>query len=371
MTDTDIFIIGAGVVGLACARAFAAHGRRVIIVDKEKSHGAHTSSRNTGVIHAGVYYEPGTLKAKLCFKGRNQLYAYCQARGIAHERIGKLFIATVDAALPGLQKLYDRAIANGVDDLRIVDAAAIHAMEPGLVSLGGVICPQSGIIDTHEYMLALLGEAESDGAIFVPNTLVGGASFDGTDWQVDIGNGDTVSARCVVNAAGLAGLNLAKSVFPGRAVPDAAPLKGAYLKLSGRSPLRHAIYPDLNPGVVLPRVDATPGLDGVLRFGPATHEAVSYDDYLPPQALIEELLPRIQAYMPQVRAEDLSYDYVGVRPRVKPDGNGPADFIFSSAPLPGWMDLWNIESPGLTSSLAIADHVIEEVSSGADASRWL
>jgi len=357
--DFDVLVIGAGVIGLVTARELASRGRSVLLAEREDTFGQHTSSRNTGVIHAGVYYEPGTLKARLCLDGRQRLFEYCRSRNVPHGKIGKLFIATCEEALPGLDKILDRAGANGIDGCSKVSQGEISKREPAIKALEGVFCPHTGIVDTHQYMLSLLADCEAAGVVFSGRTEVVDAEPEDGGWSMCIrSDGDNrVRVGTIVNAAGLSGLELAKRVFPKRELPDAAPSKGAFVRLLGKSPVSCAIYPDLNPGVILPRVDATPGLDGICRFGPASDPAESPADYSCPDGLIDRQIDMIRRYLPDIRKEDLALDFVGVRPKVAVPPRTAADFRFDWANGRNWLDLINMESPGLTASLAISTHV--------------
>lgn len=359
-TDFDVAVIGAGVVGLAIGRHLAEQGVSVVVMERDSRFGQAASSRNSGCIHAGAYYHTGSLKASLCLRGRNLLYEFCQRYAVPHHRCGKLFIVTEDQYVGGLDRLKTQAEVNGVDGMVALDAAGIRAREPAVHAKAGLLCPHSGVIDVPVYMLTLLGLGEAAGMTLATHTRAVAAHPTGSLWQIrfeDGGGSDTVSVRTVVNAAGLWGLDLAREVFPTRDVPKPNPLKGGYVRFTGPAPVSTLIYPDLVPGVLNPRVDATPGMDGVLRFGPNVAPAQAYDDYREPDDLVDSLLPAIQRYLPAITRERLAPDFAGVRPRIVAPAPGPSDFLFDFAPIPGWLDLWGMESPGMTASLAVAEHV--------------
>ena len=357
--DFDILVIGAGVIGLAIAERLAASGNTVLLIEREARIGMGSSSRNTGCIHAGAYYHRGSLKARLCARGRELLYAHCRRHGVAHRRTGKIFLATSARYTSGLESIKSLAAGNGLDDLVEIDGADIPRFEPALRGDAALLCPQSGVVDTQELMVSLLGLAEAGGVIFVPQTRAVGASHENGAWTVALDGleATTIRARLVVNAGGIWAPELSRAVFPGRQVPPPKPVKGSYLRLGGVAVLSHIVYPDLVPGEITERVDATPGMDGALRFGPTVDETAGADDYTVAPGLAERLAPLIRRYLPDVDETRLTPDFAGVRPKIEtPKGMLP-DFVFEWAPEPGWLDLWGIESPGLTSALAIGEHV--------------
>jgi len=357
--DFDALVIGAGVIGLAVARQLTAAGKSVLLVERNDQFGMGASSRNTGCIHAGAYYHAGSLKGALCVRGRNLLYAHCARHDVPHRRTGKIFVATSDDFVPGLETIKKLAKANGLGDLTEIEGKDIGNLEPHLKGAAALLCPESGVVDVHAFMFSLLGLAENDGLTFVPRTRVNGAQATDGGWRVNASGSEDaiVTARMVVNAAGIQAPALSRSVFPDRAVPSAKPVKGSYLRLPGASPISRIIYPDLVPGQITERVDATPGIDGELRFGPTVDETASCEDFQVADGLVDRLGPLIRRYLPAVDTARLVPDYAGVRPKVATPPDQMPDFIFDWAEEPGWLDLWGMESPGLTSALAIAEHV--------------
>ena len=357
--DFDIVVIGAGVIGLAIAERLAAGGRNLLLIEREQRFGLGASSRNTGCIHAGAYYHKGSLKARLCARGRELLYAHCARHGVAHRRTGKIFLATAPRYVTGLERIKALAADNGLDDLMEIDGADIPGFEPALRGTAALLCPQSGIVDAQELMLSLLGLAETAGTTFAPRARAVGATRGGDLWTVAIDGAEaaTVRAPLVINAAGAWATALSRQVFPERDVPTPKPVKGSYLRLEGPAVLSHIVYPDLVPGEITERVDATPGIDGALRFGPTVDDTAGIDDYTVAPGLVERLAPLIARYLPHADPARLTPDFAGVRPKIETPGGALPDFLFDWAPTPGWLDLWGMESPGLTASLAIAEHV--------------
>ncbi len=359
--DTDVLVVGAGVIGLAVGRRLAAAGLRTLVVERNADFGRETSSRNSACIHAGIYYGSGSLKAALCRRGRDLLYAWCDRHGIAARRTGKLIIASESGGLARLEATLAQGQANGIEGLRLLDRAEIGRIEPALACWGAVHSPDSGVLDAHGYMLSLLGAGQAAGMELVTRTPVIAAEPVAGGWAVHTGGDDptTVTARLVVNAAGLGAIALAHAVFPGRPVPVLHPGKGCYLRYDKPSPLRHIVYPDIVPGVIAERADATPDVHGVLRFGPSVEATNGPDDVALVDGLAERMAPAIRRYLPDLDAGRLVPDFAGVRPKIFGPGEPPADFRVEWAPEPGWLDLWGMESPALTASLAIADHVAE------------
>jgi L-2-hydroxyglutarate oxidase LhgO len=357
--DFDVVVIGAGVIGISIARALAEQGLQTLLLEREQRFGTGASTRNTGCIHAGVYYHDDSLKGRLCKRGREMLYAFCVDHGIGHRKTGKLFIVTADEFLPGLDKLLAQGARNGISDLVELDSRAIKAREPHLDARAGLFCPHSGIVDTHELMLTLLGMGEAAGLTYVAGAPVEAAEQTAGGWRLHVGGQDAarIDCRAVVNAAGIWGLALSRAVFPGRAVPEARPSKGSFLRYDAPAPLATIVYPDLVPGVITERVDATPGLDGKLRFGPSVDETASAEDYDLPDDLVQRMAPVIRAYLPDLDENRLVPEFAGVRPKIAAPGGGLSDFMFDWASEDStWLDLWGMESPGLTSCLAIAEH---------------
>jgi len=358
----DAVVIGAGVVGLAVARALAVAGREVVVIEQADSIGTETSSRNSEVIHAGIYYPSGSLKAVTCVSGREQLYAFCAARGIPHKHLGKLIVATDDSQLAGLAALQRQAEANGVTDLAWLDGATARRMEPALRCVAAVHSPSTGIIDSHAYMLALQGDAEAAGAMIAFNTPVRGAVVGNAEITLETGGGapTRIAARSVVNSAGLHAPALAARFrgIPSTAVPPAYLAKGNYYTLQGKSPFTRLIYPA--PESAGLGVHITVDLAGHARFGPDV-EWIDHIDYTVDPRRADSFYSAIRRYWPDLPDGALQPGYAGIRPKLQARGEPAKDFVIQGPAdhgIRGLVNLFGIESPGLTASLAIADRAI-------------
>jgi len=357
--ESEAVVIGAGAVGLAVARQLALSGRETIVLEKNDHIGMETSARNSEVIHAGIYYPQGSLKARLCVTGRRLLYDFCTAHGVPHRAIGKLIVGRTgqDAQLAAIAKA---AADNDVDDLAPLSARQIAALEPEVTADEGLFSPSTGIIDSHQYMLALLGDL----------TLVRGSDVtamvrSGDGWLLSVssdGEEIALQARIVVNAAGLWAQGLASRTEGLNDIPPLFLAKGSYAGLSVKSPFRHLVYPVPEPGGL--GVHVTLDMGGRARFGPNVEWLASNDpaaiDYTVSPDIAERFAPVIASYWPRVKAEMLSPDYAGVRPKLSGPGQPNADFRIDGPQqhgLPGLVNLFGMESPGLTASLAIAEHV--------------
>ncbi|KQW43371.1 MULTISPECIES: NAD(P)/FAD-dependent oxidoreductase [unclassified Roseateles] len=356
MDQVEVAVIGAGVVGLAIARELALRGREVVVIEAGSAIGTGISSRNSEVIHAGLYYPAGSLKAQLCVRGKALLYDYCAARGIAHRRCGKLVVATRDEDLPRLAQLAASGAANGVDDLRLLSRAETLALEPALRAAGALLSPSSGIVDSHGLMTALLGDAEAAGAVLALASPVTGGAREGGGWQLRVGADFELAARCVVNAAGLFAAQVATSL--GTPAPPLRFARGHYFSLAGRAPFTRLIYPlpvDGGLGVHL-----TLDLGGQARFGPDVQWLPDADpaalDYAVDPALGPAFEAEVRGYWPALPAGGLQPAYSGIRPKLSGPGEVTVDFRIDCA-TPGLVNLFGIESPGLTASLALAEAV--------------
>ncbi len=359
MDNVDVVVIGAGVVGLAVARALARCGREVLILEAADSFGTATSSRNSEVIHAGIYYPPGSLKARFCVSGRDLLYAFCEQYGVGHRRCGKLIVATSDTQLAELQKIQATARANGVE-LELWDAARATALEPQLRCVGALHSPATGIIDSHSYMLALLGQAESLGATLSCGNRVTRMHLQPEGILVAInGEEPILRARTIINSAGIDAPHVARLIegFPAAHIPQAYLAKGHYFALAGRAPFSRLVYPVPEPGGL--GVHLTLDLAGRARFGPDV-QWVDRCDYTVDPRRAEKFYAAIRTYWPALAAGALRPDYAGIRPKISPPQAPAADFRIEGAEqhgARGVVNLFGIESPGLTASLAIAEHV--------------
>ncbi len=362
----DTVVVGAGVVGLAVARALAQRGQEVLVLEAATAIGTGTSSRNSEVIHAGLYYPTGSLKARLCVQGRERLYAYCAERGLGHRRCGKLIAATGEEQLGALRALQAQALANGVDDVRWLPGDEARALEPQLHAVAGLLSPSTGIVDSHALMLSLLGDAEGAGALLALASPVLGARVADGGIELQVGGEQPMAllARRVVNAAGHGAPALAARIqgLDPRHVPRAWACKGNYFSLRGRSPFSRLVYP-LHDSAGL-GVHLTLDLGGQARFGPDTQWLPDADettfDYRVDESRIPAFEAAIRRYWPGLPDGALTPAYSGVRPKISAPGEPAADFRIDAAAqhgVPGLVNLFGIESPGLTACLAIADHV--------------
>jgi len=356
--DIDVVIVGAGVVGLSIARALASAGREVLVVESEERAGEGISSRNSGVIHAGLYYPPGSLKARCCVRGRDLLYAYCQARGVPHRRLGKLVVAGTDEELPALRDLLARAARNGVEAYWRTREES-EALEPAVGCAASLEVPSSGIVDVPELVMALLADVERAGGQVLCNTTIARVGRADDLWQVQSEGGDGIRCRHVVNAAGLGAIALAKQVegMPAERIPTQYYAVGHYYRRNGASPFKRLIYPmptSAGLGVHL-------GLDmaGHCRFGPDVRW-VPEPDYGFDDSQRAAFAEAIRDWWPELDDEDLLPDFVGVRPKLVGPGAPSADFLVQGPAehgQQGLVNLFGIESPGLTSSMALAEVV--------------
>jgi L-2-hydroxyglutarate oxidase LhgO len=360
--EVDCLVIGAGVIGLACARRIALSGREVLILEAEGDIGSGVSARNSEVIHAGIYYSTGSLKARLCVAGRKQLYVYCAERNVTTRKVGKLVVATTSDQIPALHKLMQQAQANGVNDLALLSADEAKRMEPQLSCVAAFHSPSTGIIDTHGLMLSLLGEAEARGAALARHAPAerGWLEDDGRV-TLQVGGADPmqVTARLLINAAGLGAQRIASSLqgYPAGCIPPLHYAKGNYFSLSGPSPFSRLIYP--MPEAAGLGVHLTLDLAGQARFGPDV-EWIDRLDYNVDPRRGDAFYAAIRTYWPDLRGGALQPAYAGIRPKIQAPGAAAADFRIDGPEvhgLPGQVHLQGIESPGLTSCLAIADEV--------------
>ena len=368
MDSVDCLVVGAGVIGLAVARALALAGREVIVLEAAEGIGTGTSSRNSEVIHAGIYYPAGSLMARTCVAGRRMLYAYCRDKGIPHANCGKLIVATnaeEDAMLAGIKQ---RAEANGVEGMRVLTAAEAIGLEPNLRCTSALHSPATGIIDSHAFMLALQGDAENAGAVCVFHSPVTGARAMGDGLVVSVGGSEpmTLSCRLLVNSAGLHAPVLARSIkgMPPDRIPNAYYAKGNYFTLSGRSPFSRLIYPVPVPGGL--GVHLTIDLGGQARFGPDV-EWIDDIDYTVDPARADSFYSAVRKYWPALKDAALQPGYAGIRPKIVPRGGRAQDFVVQGPQthaVRGLINLFGIESPGLTASLALADYVVHVAETG-------
>lgn len=367
MEEIDCAVIGAGVIGIAVARALAQRGREVIVLEAAAAIGTETSSRNSEVIHAGIYYAAGSRMARHCVAGKHALYAYCTERGIPHANCGKLIVATDAAEAERLESIRQRAAANGVPDLRLLSAAEARALEPALHCTAALLSPSTGILDSHAFMLALQGDAEHAGAtfVFLAPVLSGEVR---NRIVLEVGGAEPVRLACrsVVNAAGLHAPALARCIsgMPEAGIPTAHYAKGNYFTLAGRSPFRRLIYPVPVPGGL--GTHLTIDLGGQARFGPDV-EWVDGIDYDVDPRRAANFYAAIRRWWPGLPDDALQPGYAGIRPKIVPPGAPAQDFVIAGPRdhgVAGLTHLFGIESPGLTAALSLADEVADVVAIG-------
>src|SRR5882724_7558195 len=363
MDKVECVVVGAGVIGLAVARRLAQAGREVIILEAAEGIGTVTSSRNSEVIHAGIYYPAGSLMARMCVSGKRALYQYCADHDIPHRNCGKLIVATTPKETEKLQSIRAHAEANGVDDMQLLSGEAARALEPALNCDAALLSPSTGIIDSHAYMLALKGDAEEAGTAYAFHTPLLRAQADAGRIEIETGGDAPMTLACnlLVNAAGLGAPALARSIegMPIGLIPCAYLAKGNYFSCSARAPFSRLIYPVPEPGGL--GVHLTLDMAGQARFGPDV-EWVDAIDYIVDPARAERFYPAIRKYWPMLPDGALMPSYSGIRPKIVPPAVARQDFLMQGPRhhgVPGLIHLFGIESPGLTSSMAIADHVAD------------
>jgi L-2-hydroxyglutarate oxidase LhgO len=376
LLELDAVVVGGGVIGLAMARALSLAGREVTLLEAETRVGNHTSSRNSEVIHAGIYYPQGSLKARLCVAGKQLLYRYCEEAAVAHRRVGKLIVAVTEQEVATLDGILQHAQGSGVHDLEWVDAGDIARLEPQVRAVRGLLSPSTGIIDSHGLMSALRRDAEANGAhVVLGSPVLGGRLLD-DGFELQVGGSEASVARCktLVNAAGLHAQTLARSLvgLPASTIPGQYFAKGHYFTLSGRSPFSRLVYPVPVPGGL--GVHVTLDLAGQTRFGPDV-SWLDGVDYAFDEGRAAAFYAAIRRYFPALADGALAPGYTGIRPKLSPAGTPAHDFLLQGPGehgVPGLLNLYGIETPGLTSSLALAElgleRLVEAATSPAPAS---
>jgi L-2-hydroxyglutarate oxidase LhgO len=357
----QVLVIGAGVVGLAVARAAALKGHEVVVAETQAAIGTGTSSRNSEVIHAGMYYATGTLRARHCAPGRRMLYEFCALHGVPHRKCGKLIVAANAVEIEKIESIAAQGKINGVEGLELIGGNAARAMEPDLTCLGALHSPETGIIDSHTYMLALRGDIEDAGGAIALRTPVIGAAHKGGRWAVRFGGSDggEFEFDAVANCAGLGAQGVARSMedYPASRVPKQVLAKGNYFSYAGRPVFSRLIYPTPMPGGL--GVHVTLDMAGRMRFGPDV-EWIEKENYDVDPNRAEIFYARIRTYWPGLPDGSLSPDYAGIRPKITGQGEAQADFLIDTPAqhgLPGLVQMFGIESPGLTSSLSLGEEV--------------
>jgi L-2-hydroxyglutarate oxidase LhgO len=356
MESVECVVVGAGVVGIAVARALALAGREVIVLDAAGAIGTETSSRNSEVIHAGIYYPKDSLMARFCVQGRRMLYAYCDERGVTYANCGKLIVATSPDEDDKLIGIKARAEANGVEGMRLLTAAEARGLEPNLVCTAALLSSTTGVLDSHGYMLALQGDAEAAGAVFVLHSPVTSGRVSDAAIDITVGGAEPMRLACrlLINAAGLHAPALARAIqgMPSQLIPREYYAKGNYFTLLGRSPFSRLIYPVPVPGGL--GVHLTIDLGGQARFGPDV-EWIDELDY-------SGFYDAVRRYWPGLKDGALQPGYAGIRPKIVPKGSAGQDFVVQGREthgIAGLVNLFGIESPGLTAAIALAGYVAE------------
>jgi L-2-hydroxyglutarate oxidase LhgO len=358
-------VIGAGVVGLAAARELALRGQEVLVLEAESAFGTHTSSRNSEVIHVGIYYPENSLKARTCVRGRAQLYAFCERHGVEHRKTGKLIVATSEEETATLQGYGRQALANGVDDLELLSKSELQRLEPEVEAEGALWSPSSGIVDSHGLMLALLGDLETAGGTLVTHSRVKCFRQDGADFELEIDSAGELMrlrSRTLVNAAGHGALPL-EQAFNQKRIRKGPFAAGHYFSYSGKAPFDHLVYPVAKAGSL--GIHATLDLGGQIKFGPDLGWRDHFDySFGPVEARKQDFVRNIRKFYPALDEDRLQAAYVGIRPRISGPGEPLRDFIIAGPrdhQVDGLVHLLGIESPGLTACLAIAELVAEKL----------
>ena len=362
----QVLVVGAGVVGLAVARAAALAGHDVVVAEAASVMGSGISSRNSEVIHAGLYYPTGSLRAHHCPRSRRLLYDYCASHGVPHRKCGKLVVATNESEVPRLETVFKQAANNGVEGIDIIDGAAARRLEPEVACLAAMHSPETGIIDSHRFMLALRGDLEDRGGVVAFNTPIERMARTPAGWEVHFGGSDpqSITVDAVVNSAGLGAQPLARATegYPPERVPRLVLAKGNYFGFAGRPAFSRLIYPVPVPGGL--GVHVTLDLAGRMRFGPDV-QWIDEENYDVDATRADAFYARIRDYWPGLPDNSLAADYAGIRPKLTGPGEPAADFMIEGPKehgLPRLVHLFGIESPGLTSALSLSEEVVSYLS---------
>ncbi len=362
MIDIDCAVIGAGVVGLAIARACARSGRSTVLIEQHATFGTETSSRNSSVIHSGIYYPPTSLKSRTCIKGRHLLYEFCTQYAVPHQQCGKLIVATNANEEARLEQLFNNALQVGLTDIQRLDKHQVQLREPELSATAALWIPSTGIVDSHAFMTALLGDLEQHTGIFATRTTVKKINRDDTGFELHLLNeAIPLRARYVINSAGLQATQLASRIegLNTTHIPQMHLAKGHYFEYSGKAPFKHLIYPVPVDGGL--GVHVTLDMAGRMKFGPDV-EWVNEINYKSSPERAMSFYPSIRRYWPALPDGSLQPAYTGIRPKLSGPGEAAADFYIQDAKthqVPGLICLYGIESPGLTASLALAEEVAD------------
>ena len=361
MTDhQDIIIIGAGVIGLSVGKHLAEMGRDVVILEKEKHFGMGTSSRNSEVIHAGLYFAPDWLKTKLCVRGKEMLYQYASIRHIPHKRCGKILVASETDEIEKLKTIKEKAANNGVDDLTNLSQQEIHKLEPDIAGLEGLLSPSSGIINSHILMVNMIGDIEENGGMIAYNIEIDAIEKHNSGFKVTMKDGYALTCNMLINAAGHGAQELARKIdaLPSHLIPDRIMAKGHYFSYSGKASFKHLVYPLPNKGSLGLHLCIDTG--GGVKFGPDIN-IVDKEGYDVPLILKDKFFNAVKRYFPSVDPKKLNPDYAGIRPKLSEKGLDFNIQFENTHGIEGLINLFGMESPGLTSSLAIGDYIREKM----------
>ncbi len=356
----DIVIIGAGVIGLAIARSLALKGKQVLIIEAEKNFGMAISSRNSEVIHAGIYNEPTMLKSSLCIAGKNALYDYVKTRNIGHNQCGKLIVASHNSEVSKLQQIKTNAEQCGVNDLQLLTEKECNSFEPDIKAIAGILSPSSGIINSHDYMLSLLTDVENSSGMVAYNSQVTDIKKTSSGFCITTNNNYQLNCQILINAAGLGAIKIAHMIsdLDKNHIPSLYLAKGNYFSYGGKCNFNHLIYPLPEAGGL--GIHLTFDMAGAVKFGPDV-EFIEHEDYQVTSSSKTKFIEIIKKYYPTIDQSKLNADYAGIRPKISKQG---ADFGIQFSKdhgVEGLVNLFGIESPGLTASLAIGQHVAEQL----------
>tara|TARA_Y100001970_G_scaffold286159_1_gene407661 strand:- start:24928 stop:26028 length:1101 start_codon:yes stop_codon:yes gene_type:complete len=358
-TDFDYLIIGMGAIGLAISYYLSKSNFKILNIDKEKTYGLGNSSRNTENIHSGIYYKNNSLKHKLCIRGKKLLYDFCEKHNIPYKISGKIFIATSNEEISFLESIHNQAKLNQINDIKELSENEINVLEPSIKAKCGILSPSSGVFDSYEYLNRLSALCENQGVTQSFKTSFIDSVREEKVWISTLNQNENFKIRTknVINASGLYSTQISKKVFPSKKIPDNNPVKGTYYIYSDKSPINHIIYTPFEPGKISERIDATPNIHGKLIFGPSVEIAKNIEDFNPDPMLIDKFYNNIKKYFPSIIKSKLILNQCGIRPKIRFDNDKNPDFQFSFSENNSWLDLWGLESPALTASLAIGEYI--------------
>ena len=363
MLNSDIIIIGAGVIGLSIGYYLSKNSNKnIIILEKKSNIGEINSSRNTETIHAGIYYKENSLKSKLCLRGKILLYEFCKQYKINYKKCGKIFIAQNDLEYQNFDTLLSLSKKNNLNDLKILNSHDLSKLEPNISAKYGLLSPSSGIFDSYNFLQTLENLNISNSVIVSKNSEFIKADKKNNSWDIQVKQHNeffNINSKYILNCAGLNSIEISKKINKNIKLPLPNPVKGSYLRYDKPSPINHIIYPSILPGEIKERTDAVPSINGGLRFGPSIDETNSIDDFSIDKNLIDRFYKNIKIYIPKIDINDLKLDLAGIRPRIIIEDNKNPDFYVKEEES-GLINLIGIESPGLTASLAFGEYICNE-----------